>query len=152
MNEKWGYRCKDYNACIFSVLRRNWLCLRFIFLQYCLRSICHSWFFLMWTTLSAYAASYGMAPDNYSFLAKNRDHHEIIINRFRELPWWFVITGDTHYGDVIIGAIASQITSLAIVYSTVYSDADQRKHQSSASLAFVRGIHRDRWIPHTKGR
>ena len=37
---------------------------------------------------------------------------------------------------------ASQITSLTIVYSTVYSDADQRKHQSSASLAFVRGIHR----------
>ena len=40
-----------------------------------------------------------------------------------------------------MGAIASQITSLTIVYSIVYSDADQRKHQSSASLAFVRGIH-----------
>ena len=39
-------------------------------------------------------------------------------------------------------AIASQITSFTIVYSTVYSDADQRKHQSSASLAFVRGIYR----------
>ena len=38
--------------------------------------------------------------------------------------------------------IASQITSLTIVYSTVYSGADQRKHQSSVSLAFVRGIHR----------
>ena len=38
--------------------------------------------------------------------------------------------------------MASQITSLTIVYSTVYSGADQRKHQSSASLAFVRGIHR----------
>ena len=47
-----------------------------------------------------------------------------------------------HYGDVIMDTIASQITSLAIVYSTVYSDADQRKHQSSASLAFARGIHR----------
>ena len=34
-----------------------------------------------------------------------------------------------HYGDVIMGAIASLITSLSIVYSTVYSDADQRKHQ-----------------------
>ena len=34
------------------------------------------------------------------------------------------------------------VTSIAIVYSTVYSGADQRKHQSSASLAFVRGIHR----------
>ena len=41
-----------------------------------------------------------------------------------------------------MGTIASQITSLTIVYSTVYSDADERKHQSSASLAFVWGIHR----------
>ena len=40
-----------------------------------------------------------------------------------------------------MGAIASQITSHTIVYSTVYSVADQRKHQSSASLAFVWGIH-----------
>ena len=46
------------------------------------------------------------------------------------------------YSDIIMGAMASQLTSLAIVYSTVYSGADQRKHQSSASLAFVRGIHR----------
>ena len=38
--------------------------------------------------------------------------------------------------------IASQITSFTIVYSTVYSGPEQRKHQSSASLAFVRGIHR----------
>ena len=44
-----------------------------------------------------------------------------------------------HYGDIIMGTMASQITSLAIVYSTVYSGADQRKHQSSASLAFVWG-------------
>ena len=55
-----------------------------------------------------------------------------------------------HYNDVIMTTIASQITSLTVVYSSVYSDADQRKHQSSASLAFVRGIHRDRWIPRTK--
>ena len=47
-----------------------------------------------------------------------------------------------HYCHVIMGVVASQITSLTIVYSTVYSDADQRKHQSFASLAFVRGIHR----------
>ena len=40
-----------------------------------------------------------------------------------------------HYCDVIMGAVASQITSLTIVYSTVYSDADQRKHQSSTSPA-----------------
>ena len=41
-----------------------------------------------------------------------------------------------------MGAIVSQITSLTIVFSTVYLDTDQRKHESSASLAFVRGIHR----------
>ena len=52
-----------------------------------------------------------------------------------------------HYGDVKMGTIAPQITSLTIVYSIVYSD--QRKHQSSASLAFVRGIHRG--IPRTNG-
>ena len=47
-----------------------------------------------------------------------------------------------HYNDVIMIAMASQITSLTIVGSTICSAADQRKHQSSASLAFVRGIHR----------
>ena len=48
---------------------------------------------------------------------------------------------DKHYVDVIMSALASQFTSLTIVYSAVYSNADQRKHQSSASLAFVWGIH-----------
>ena len=47
-----------------------------------------------------------------------------------------------HYCDVIMTTMASQITSLTIVYSTVYPGADERKHQSSASLVFVRGIHR----------
>ena len=47
-----------------------------------------------------------------------------------------------HYCDVIMNTVASQITSLTIVYLTVNSDIDQRKHQSSASLAFVRRIHR----------
>ena len=50
-----------------------------------------------------------------------------------------------------MGAMASQINSLGIVYSIVHSGADQRKHPSSASLAFVRGIHR--WpvnSPHKK--
>ena len=53
-----------------------------------------------------------------------------------------LIISREHYDDVIMGAIASQITSLTIVYSAVYSGADQSKHQSSASLAFVWGIHR----------
>ena len=52
------------------------------------------------------------------------------------------ITRFLHYGYVIISAIPSQITSLTLVYSIVYSGADHRKHQSAASLAFARGIHR----------
>ena len=52
-----------------------------------------------------------------------------------------------HYNDVTMSAMASQIASLRIVYSTVYSGTDWRKHQSSASLAFVTGIHR--W-PHKR--
>ena len=52
------------------------------------------------------------------------------------------IQNDSHYNDVIINAMASQITGVTIVYSTLHSGIDQRKHQSSASLAFVWGIHR----------
>ena len=48
----------------------------------------------------------------------------------------------THYGDVIMGVMAFQITSVSIVYSTDCSGSDQRKHQSSASLVFLRGIQR----------
>ena len=77
---------------------------------------------------------------------QNRKVHISVLNS----AWWdmgqkhceIYEIGLLHYGDVIMGAIASQITSLTIVYSTVYSDADKRKHQSSVSLAFVRGIHR----------
>ena len=47
-----------------------------------------------------------------------------------------------HYSDVIMSTMASQMTGVLIVCSTVCSGTDQRKHQSSASLAFVRGIHR----------
>ena len=47
-----------------------------------------------------------------------------------------------HYNDVIMSSMASQITGLTIGYSSVYSGAYERKHQRSASLAFVRGIHR----------
>ena len=57
------------------------------------------------------------------------------IPRFHTQVWY-------NYNDVTMGSMASQITSLTIVYSAVNSDADQRKHQSSTSLAFVPGIHR----------
>ena len=49
-----------------------------------------------------------------------------------------------HYSDIMMSAMASQITWASIVCLTVCSGADQRKHQSSASLSFVRGIH---WWP-----
>ena len=61
-----------------------------------------------------------------------------IIDLYRRISWLFAL----HYGDVKMSAMASQITSLAIVYSTVYSGVIQRKYQCSASMAFVWGIHR----------
>ena len=51
---------------------------------------------------------------------------------------WFM----THYSDVIMSTVASQITGVSMICPTVSSGADQRKHQSSASLSFVVGIHR----------
>ena len=51
-----------------------------------------------------------------------------------------------------MSSMVSQITSLTIVYSTVYSGTDERKYQSSASLAFVREFTGDRWIPRIKGQ
>ena len=50
--------------------------------------------------------------------------------------------GIRHYSDAIMSAIASQITGVSSVCSNFCSGADQRKHQSIASLTFVRGIHR----------
>ena len=75
-----------------------------------------------------------------------RPHWVTFINPFDFIcPLWYQtnnIHTIHHHSDVIMRAIASQITSLTIVYSIVYSDVNQRKHQSPASLAFVRGIHR----------
>ena len=83
-------------------------------------------------------------------------NHQFLFNTIAKIPrvfwdWVYTKISDSldrihlddvirqHYSDVIMGAMASPITSLTIVYSTVYSGADQRKHQSSASLAFVPG-------------
>ena len=96
------------------------------------------------------------------YVSYQSDHQLLKYNNFKIWPWksktsisshrWSQVLGwimdpiyDSHsfqHNDVIMGAIASQITSLAIVHSSVYSDADKRKHQSSASLAFMRGTHR----------
>ena len=58
----------------------------------------------------------------------------------------------THYCDVKMGAMAFQITSLTIVYTTFLSGVDQRKHQNTASLAFAREIHRWTVNSRTKGQ
>ena len=57
-----------------------------------------------------------------------------------------------HYSDVIMSTIASQITGVSMVYSAVFSGADERKHQSSASLVLWGELTGDRWIPLTKGQ
>ena len=88
-----------------------------------------------------WASGWSMAP-NATFNSKRfLSHHSQDKSTNTELYLQMHIN-TFYYGDVIMGKIASQITSLTIVYSTVYSDADQRKHPSSASLAFVRRIHR----------
>ena len=79
-----------------------------------------------------------------------REGNQLVIGQviWKAFPDGFMMRGFiymlryfSHYSDAIMGAIAPQITSLTIVYSTIYLDADQ-KHQISASLAFVRGIYR----------
>ena len=65
----------------------------------------------------------------------------VVMSRKRDVISMYSLS-NSHHNDVIKGVMACQITSLTIVYSIVYSGADQRKHQSSASLALVRGIHR----------
>ena len=76
-----------------------------------------------------------------------------VIITYDNLSVWLTLKRkcrNSYYNDVIMGTIASQTTTLTIVYSTVYSGAYQRKHQSSASLAFVRGIHRGHKWPVTR--
>ena len=85
----------------------------------------------------------GLLPDGTKQLHKSMlfhrhvDHSEQTSAKIKKYDIFF----HKHYNDVIMGTIASQITSITIVYSTVYSGADQRKPQSSASLALVREIH-----------
>ena len=57
----------------------------------------------------------------------------INLNHSNPRSWNWILTGDTHYNDVIMSSMAAQITSLTIVYSTVCSGADQRKHQARAT-------------------
>ena len=89
--------------------------------------------------------NHSVGVQKFHILSDEKSHRIRVV----PIPWHLPAPGKIacdnsvfHYNDVIMTAMASQITSLTIVYPSVYSSADQRKHQSSASLAFVRGIHR----------
>ena len=130
----WSYMCLIVNRCTV------WEILLITFRRY-------KW---LWPICGAYVMLLNI--DRFSF--GNKVKKAICLNFFRGPGPNSVLLSDAmfHYTDVIMTIMASQITSLTVIYSNVYSDADQRKHQSSTSLAFVWGIHRDRWIPRTKGQ
>ena len=98
--------------------------------------VCQIWeTFHIWCWASTWLA-------NQTLLTMDRDNQSD--QWISPIPdWLWRLRSVWHdYNDVIMGAMASQITSLTSVYATVYTYADQKKYQSSASLAFVWGIHR----------
>ena len=91
------------------------------------------------------ALSYWYTALSYAAFSRSKKGKSNFLKTHFLIFWCFLhmqLIALYHYCDFKMGAVASQITSLMIVYSTVYSDANKRKHQSSMSLAFVRGIHR----------
>ena len=115
----------------------------------------HQWFYRLWqfSDVLLNFDSCNIADDNFRniFMTENMRFFVVIAIEYYFIwiyqcwistDWNNGKALDMDYCDVILGTMVSQITSLTIVYSTVYSDADQRKHQSSASLAIVQGIHR----------
>ena len=82
-------------------------------------------------------------------------HNQVMIIGNTDVTIFYSITSLSvkccHYSDVMVSAMASQVTSLRIVYSTFDSSADQTKYQSSASLASVRGTRRWPMISPHKG-
>ena len=103
-----------------------------------------------------FAASYisGLAVYTINNLWHARWYTQEIISRaqYRLNTWGYFNNRDKtthypawHYSDVIMDTMASEIASLTIVYSSVYSGADQRKHQSSATLAFLTGEFPHKW-------
>ena len=77
----------------------------------------------------------------YAKSAIGTDYRNSEFIGFHNHMWKFNDSRAKHYSDVKMSAMASQIPSLTNVYSTVYSGADQRKHQCSTLLVFVKGIH-----------
>ena len=96
---------------------------------------------------------YWICPWHNVFFSEEIKIASVILLFKKKIQWNFIsialylsllcmLSKVCHYNDVIMSAMAAQITCVSIVCTTVCSGADQRKHQSSASLAFVRGIHR----------
>ena len=79
------------------------------------------------------------SPQDYYMVTGDVD---ACLQRLRWRPGPFQWSSYKKFHYVITSAMASQITGISIVYSTVCSGADQRKHQSSAPLTFMMGIHR----------
>ena len=78
----------------------------------------------------------------------------MLINLYSDIHLYVMLWNSfwQHYSGVIMGALASQITGVFVVCSTVCSCVDQRKHRRSALLAFVRESPGHRWIPLTMGK
>ena len=90
------------------------------------------------TSVFSYLQQYGPQFNFYEGIVNNCLFSKRSLSSSTEINFEIWI----HFSDVTMGTMASQITSLTVVYSTVCSGADQRQRQNSASLAFVRGIHR----------
>ena len=156
-----GYLFVDWILChIYAEYMCIQTYLLFVFLMF------YSWFYIikMCQTLALFSFSFGKNKAEYmhihmfwewsiSHLKKNPHGELMELNVISFISSWFALDivttrplwrwwGGVQYSNAIMGAMASQITSLTIVFSTVSSGADQRKHQSPASLAFVWGIHR----------
>ena len=104
------------------------------------QNMCNRWEFYWRSSSKLYSSMTGGSSSFTSNTSAFGKYGTVIDATFSNVSSKLVLI--FYYNDVTMGAMESQITSLTIVYSTVYSGADQRKHQSSASLAFVRGIHR----------
>ena len=140
-NAPWSFKTLFY--CSHKTMR--------IFLwQRCLR-----WSYLSIRTLLYCSSATSLALWWWCFINWNSNAtilSKLLPSQNQQLCFWFqhhmqkdqvVFFADkTHYNDVRMSAMVSYITSLTIVYSTVYTGADHRKHQSSALLVFVREIHR----------
>ena len=105
----------------------------------------------VWRKINKFIINFCRSESNYiTHHYKAYQYCKLIIKILSDIKIYYLYDGNPllrkssiyHYSDVIMGTMASQITSLTIVYLTVYSCRDQGKHQSSASLAFVREINR----------